>query len=45
MIQFARKKAIELIDQLSENPVDTLYSEDLGDGERYDTVTVVNPFA
>ena len=25
--------------------VDTLYSEDLGDGTRYDTVLVVNPFA
>lgn len=28
-----------------EADVDTLYSEDLGDGDRYDTVTVVNPFA
>ena len=24
---------------------ETLYSEDLGDGEQYDSVTVVNPFA
>ncbi len=25
--------------------VDTLYSEDLGDGTTYDSVTVINPFA
>lgn len=34
-----------LIAACIEANVDTLYSEDLGDGEQYDTVTVVNPFA
>ena len=34
-----------LIAACIEANVDTLYSEDLGDGEQYDTVNVVNPFA
>ena len=33
-----------LIAACIEANVDTLYSEDLGDGEQYDTVMVVNPF-
>lgn len=34
-----------LIAACIEANVETLYSEDLGDGEQYDSVTVVNPFA
>ncbi|NQV24062.1 MAG: PIN domain-containing protein [Rhodopirellula sp.] len=34
-----------LIAACIEANVDTLYSEDLGEGEQYDTVTVVNPFS
>jgi len=34
-----------LIAACIEANVETLYSQDLGDGEQYDTVTVVNPFA
>ena len=34
-----------LIAACIEANVETLYSEDFGDGEQYDTVTVVNPFA
>lgn len=34
-----------LIAACIEAGVDKLYSEDMGDGQRYDTVTVVNPFA
>ena len=34
-----------LIAACIEANVETLYSEDLGDGEQYDSVTAVNPFA
>lgn len=34
-----------LISACIEASVETLYSEDLGAGEKYDSVTVVNPFA
>jgi predicted nucleic acid-binding protein len=34
-----------LLAACSEAGVRTLYSEDLGEGVKYDSVTVVNPFA